>query len=109
MENGAKLVAEAMDAAEEAVCVISATTGPVTPQEERRRLRLFRRRRETDSRRATAVALKRLAIPPAWTDIWICPTPNCHIQATGRDARRRKQYLYHERWREVRDESNTIA
>jgi len=49
--------------------------------------------------------IKRLAIPPAWTDVWICPTPNGHIQATGRDARRRKQYRYHERWREVRDES----
>src|SRR5438105_11573393 len=49
--------------------------------------------------------LKRLAIPPAWTDVWICPASNGHIQATGRDARRRKQYLYHERWREVRDES----
>src|SRR5205085_5339921 len=49
--------------------------------------------------------LKRLAIPPAWTDVWICPSSNCHIQATGRDARRRKQYLYHERWREVRDEN----
>jgi DNA topoisomerase-1 len=49
--------------------------------------------------------IKRLAIPPAWTDVWICPSPNCHIQATGRDARRRKQYLYHERWREVRDET----
>ena len=49
--------------------------------------------------------IKRLAIPPAWTDVWICPSPNCHIQATGRDARRRKQYLYHERWREVRDEN----
>ena len=49
--------------------------------------------------------IKRLAIPPAWTDVWICPAPNCHIQATGRDARRRKQYLYHERWREVRDEN----
>jgi DNA topoisomerase-1 len=49
--------------------------------------------------------IKRLAIPPAWTDVWICPSPNCHIQATGRDARRRKQYKYHERWREVRDEN----
>src|SRR4029077_4392912 len=49
--------------------------------------------------------LKRLAIPPAWTDVWICSAGNCHIQATGRDARRRKQYLYHERWREVRDEN----
>jgi len=49
--------------------------------------------------------IKRLAIPPAWTDVWICPAPNGHIQATGRDARRRKQYRYHERWREVRDEN----
>jgi len=49
--------------------------------------------------------IKRLAIPPAWTDVWICPAPNGHIQATGRDARHRKQYLYHERWREVRDEN----
>jgi DNA topoisomerase-1 len=49
--------------------------------------------------------IKRLAIPPAWTDVWICPSPNGHIQAIGRDARRRKQYRYHERWREVRDEN----
>ena len=49
--------------------------------------------------------MKRLAIPPAWTDVWICPSANGHIQATGRDARRRKQYRYHERWREVRDEN----
>ena len=46
-----------------------------------------------------------LAIPPAWTDVWICPHANGHIQATGRDARGRKQYLYHPRWREVRDET----
>src|SRR5262249_33568923 len=49
--------------------------------------------------------IKSLAIPPAWTDVWICPSPNGHIQATGRDARRRKQYRYHERWRDVRDEN----
>ena len=49
--------------------------------------------------------IKRLAIPPAWTDVWICPSSNGHIQATGRDARRRKQYRYHERWREIRDEN----
>jgi DNA topoisomerase I len=47
--------------------------------------------------------IRRLAIPPAWTDVWICPTARGHIQATGRDARGRKQYRYHERWREVRD------
>jgi DNA topoisomerase-1 len=49
--------------------------------------------------------IKRLAIPPAWTEVWICPSSNGHIQATGRDARRRKQYRYHERWREIRDEN----
>jgi len=51
------------------------------------------------------VRIKRLAIPPAWTDVWICPSPSGHLQATGRDARRRKQYRYHERWRELRDEN----
>ena len=49
--------------------------------------------------------VKRLAVPPAYTSVWICPSPNGHIQATGRDARGRKQYRYHERWREVRDEN----
>ena len=46
-----------------------------------------------------------LAIPPAWTDVWICPIRRGHIQATGRDARGRKVYRYHPRWREVRDEA----
>lgn len=48
--------------------------------------------------------IKSLAIPPAWQQVWICPSPNGHIQATGRDARGRKQYRYHPRWRAVRDE-----
>jgi DNA topoisomerase-1 len=48
--------------------------------------------------------IKRLAIPPAWTDVWICPLENGHIQATGRDARGRKQYRYHPEWQQVRDE-----
>ena len=49
--------------------------------------------------------IRSLAIPPAYTDVWICPDPNGHIQATGRDARGRKQYRYHPRWRVVRDET----
>src|SRR5256886_6483385 len=49
--------------------------------------------------------IKRLAVPPAWTNVWICPSSTGHIQATGRDARRRKQYRYHDRWRELRDEN----
>jgi DNA topoisomerase I len=47
--------------------------------------------------------IKALAIPPAWTDVWICPFANGHVQATGRDARGRKQYRYHARFREVRE------
>ena len=49
--------------------------------------------------------IRSLAVPPAYTDVWICPLPNGHIQATGRDARGRKQYRYHARWREARDET----
>ena len=48
--------------------------------------------------------IKSLAIPPAWTDVWICPSPRGHLQATGRDARGRKQYRYHPRWHAARDE-----
>ena len=48
--------------------------------------------------------IRALVIPPAWTDVWICPDPRGHLQATGRDARGRKQYRYHARWRQVRDE-----
>jgi DNA topoisomerase-1 len=46
-----------------------------------------------------------LAIPPAWRDVWVCPAANGHLQATGRDAKGRKQHRYHARWREVRDET----
>jgi DNA topoisomerase I len=54
---------------------------------------------------ATLSRIRALAIPPAWTDVWIATNPRGHIQATGRDARGRKQYRYHPRWREVRDEA----
>ncbi|HET8592580.1 MAG TPA: DNA topoisomerase IB, partial [Solirubrobacterales bacterium] len=47
--------------------------------------------------------IRALAIPPGWEDVWICPDPHGHIQATGVDARGRKQYRYHDRWRERRD------
>jgi len=49
--------------------------------------------------------IRSLAVPPAWTDVWICLQPNGHLQATGRDARGRKQYRYHPDWRAVRDET----
>lgn len=49
--------------------------------------------------------IKSIGVPPAYTDVWICPISNGHLQATGRDAKGRKQYRYHSRWREVRDET----
>src|SRR3546814_19717510 len=53
--------------------------------------------------RETLARIRSLAVPPAWTDVWICPHPRGHVQATGRDARRRKQFRYHPRSRAVRD------
>src|SRR5438270_9141951 len=53
----------------------------------------------------TLARIRALAVPPAWTDVWICASERGHLQATGRDARGRKQYRYHPRWREVRDEA----
>lgn len=49
--------------------------------------------------------IESLAIPPAWTNVWICPRQDGHLQATGRDGKGRKQHRYHQRWREVRDEN----
>ena len=49
--------------------------------------------------------IRKLAVPPAYRDVWICPDPDGHLQASGRDARGRKQYRYHPRWREVRDDA----
>jgi DNA topoisomerase-1 len=64
---------------------------------------------DADGRRVddeeTVARIKSLAIPPAWTDVWICPSPRGHVQATGRDARGRKQYRYHPKWRQGRDEA----
>jgi DNA topoisomerase-1 len=54
---------------------------------------------------ATLRRIRSLVIPPAWTDVWICADERGHLQATGRDARGRKQYRYHPKWREVRDDT----
>jgi DNA topoisomerase-1 len=55
--------------------------------------------------KAHLARIRSLAIPPGWTDVWICPHPDGHLQATGRDARGRKQYRYHPQWARVRDET----
>jgi len=104
--NGTKLVAEAIEAAEEAgLRYVSDDRPGYTRKPKGDDFEYF----DVDGKPITdeqrLLRIKRLAIPPAWSDVWICPSPNCHIQATGRDARRRKQYLYHERWREIRDEN----
>jgi DNA topoisomerase-1 len=54
---------------------------------------------------ATLARIRKLAIPPAWKDVWICASPKGHLQATGIDARGRKQYRYHAQWRLIRDET----
>jgi DNA topoisomerase I len=104
--NGAKILAEAMDAAEGAgLRYVSDDRPGYTRKAKGDDFEWFDADGKPIRDEQRLLRIKRLAIPPAWTDVWICPTPNCHIQATGRDARRRKQYLYHERWREVRDEN----
>jgi DNA topoisomerase I len=64
---------------------------------------------DAEGRRVRAAAelarIRSLVIPPAWSAVWICPDPRGHLQATGRDARGRKQYRYHPKWRVVRDET----
>ena len=60
---------------------------------------------QTVRQAATLARIRGLAIPPAWTDVWICPEPRAHLQATGRDAKGRKQHRYHPDWRTIRDET----
>ena len=104
--NGAKLVAEAMEAAEEAgLRYVSDDRPGYTRTAKGDDFEYLDTEGKLISDEQRLLRIRRLAIPPAWTKVWICPSANGHIQATGRDARKRKQYLYHERWREVRDEN----
>jgi DNA topoisomerase-1 len=68
----------------------------------RRAFRYVAHRGTAVRERATLARIKALAIPPAWRDVWICPRDDCHLQATGRDAKGRKQYRYHARSRQPR-------
>jgi DNA topoisomerase I len=63
----------------------------------------YRNKPVTDQKQLERI--KKLAIPPAWENVWICPVPNGHLQATGTDARKRKQYRYHELWHKLRNET----
>jgi len=104
--NGGKLLAEAMGAAEGAgLCYVGDDRPGYTRKANGSGFNWLDVEGKPIRDEQRLSRLKRLAIPPAWTNVWVCPAANGHIQATGRDARRRKQYLYHERWREVRDEN----
>lgn len=65
----------------------------------------YNRRGQLIRNEAEIQRIRKLAIPPAWTEVWICPDAHGHVQATGRDARGRKQHRYHSKWREVRDDN----
>jgi DNA topoisomerase I len=97
-------VDDAKEAAEEAGLVYVSDESPGLSREKRGDGFVYRRangdRIDDD---AVLERIRKLAIPPAWTDVWICPKANGHLQATGRDARGRKQYRYHPQFREVRD------
>ena len=104
--NGANIVAEAMDAAEGAgLRYVSDDRPGYTRKANGEVFKWFDAEGKLIRDEQRLLRINRLAIPPAWTEVWVSPSLNGHIQATGRDARRRKQYLYHERWREVRDEN----
>jgi DNA topoisomerase-1 len=104
--NGSKLVAESIEAAEEAgLRYVNDGSRGYIRKRKGDDFEFFDTEDKPIGDEQRLSRIKHLAIPPAWTDVWICPSANGHIQATGRDARSRKQYLYHERWREVRDEN----
>ncbi len=95
----------AQDAAEEAGLRYVSDDGPgYTRELKGKTFQFFDTEGKSIRDETRVLRLRRLAIPPAYTDVWICPSPNGHLQATGRDDRGRKQYRYHERWRLVRDE-----
>ncbi|HRO15421.1 MAG TPA: DNA topoisomerase IB [Paracoccus sp. (in: a-proteobacteria)] len=104
MNSSTGPIADPQDAAESAGLVYVSDTEPGITRRRAGKGFSFRAPDGQAIRDKDEVArLKSLAIPPAWADVWICPDPNGHIQATGRDARGRKQYRYHPRFREIRD------
>lgn len=106
MTNTVELISDPVESARDAGLryVTDAKPG-ITRKKFRKTFRYF----DADGKRITdetvLARIKSLVIPPAWTDVWICPNANGHLQATGRDARKRKQSRYHPRWRQVRDET----
>ncbi|HEY7320107.1 MAG TPA: DNA topoisomerase IB [Candidatus Binatia bacterium] len=77
----------------------------ITRKRTRKGFRYFDSQGRELRQRETLRRIESLAIPPAWNDVWISPWANAHLQATGRDAKGRKQHRYHARWREIRDQT----
>ena len=77
----------------------------ITPKRSGKGFRYFKPNGKSPRRVEDLRRIKSLVIPPAWKDVWISPLPQSHLQATGRDVKGRKQYRYHPRWREVRDQT----
>ena len=80
----------------------SDTRPGISRQREKDGFRYYTTRKEHLEDPKTLDRIANLRIPPAWSDVWICPSPNGHIQATGRDAKNRKQYIYHPEWQQAR-------
>lgn len=101
-----ELVTDPKEAAEEAgLRYVSDEQPGYTRQKKGDDFEFFDTKGQPITDEARILRIKRIGIPPAWTDVWICPSANGHLQATGRDARRRKQYRYHEKFRETRDQT----
>jgi DNA topoisomerase I len=104
--KGSDIVNNPADAAEEAgLRYVSDTRPGYTRKRNGESFQYFDTEGKLIEDESRLLRIGRLAIPPAYHEVWICPSPNGHIQATGRDDRGRKQYRYHERWRSVRDEN----
>jgi DNA topoisomerase-1 len=84
---------------------VTDTTPGITRKSSGKKFRYFDPRGKPVRNPDVLSRIKSLAVPPAWTNVWICPSANGHLQATGRDAKGRKQHRYHARWRQVRDQT----
>jgi DNA topoisomerase I len=101
-----EIVTDPVEAAKSAgLRYVSDAQPGITRKRWRKGFRYFDPERERVLESETLARIKSLVVPPAWNDVWICPNPKGHLQATGRDAKGRKQSRYHPRWREVRDET----
>src|SRR5262245_47534755 len=104
MKTGVALAANAQSAKSAGLVYVSDRAPGIGRRRRGRRFEYVDHRGRVIRRRAELNRILRLAIPPAWKEVWICRNARGHLQACGRDARGRKQYRYHPEWRQFRDE-----